>query len=63
MSVMEDYREQQVELLKQSLREAEQTIASLRTQLTLALDRAERAEDRCRLLSEEIEEARRTPFT
>ena len=62
MSVMDSWREEQVEMFKQALREANETIATLRTELTMALDRAERAEDRARILQEEILEARRTPF-
>jgi phage shock protein A len=62
VSVVESWREEQVEMLKQALSEANASLAALRTELTMALDRAERAEEALRVLREEIAEARRTPF-
>ena len=61
MSALE-YREQQVGMYREALREAHEEIATLKTQLAMALDRAEIAEDRNRVLREEIREARQTPF-
>ncbi len=56
------YREEQLEMYRAELREALRTIEALRTELAMALDRAERAEETLRTLREEIREARRTPF-
>lgn len=56
------YREQQIGMLKEALAESQEACAALRLELSLALDRAERAETSLRNLREEIAEARRTPF-
>ena len=58
MSVIESYWEDQLALLRVELREARETIAALRLQLAITLDRAEHAEDRLRILREEISDAR-----
>lgn len=61
-TIIEHYREDQVGMLRDMLAEANRSRAELQTLLTMALDRAEHAEEQLRILREEIAEARATPF-
>jgi len=62
MSLMDTWRDEQIEMLKESLRGEMELAESLRLQLAMALDRAEKAEAALRVLREEIADARQTPF-
>lgn len=53
------YREDQVQMLREMLRDARQTIDRQRAEILMALDRAEQAEAKLRILREEIAEAKR----
>ena len=52
------WQEEAYGMAREALQEAYELIDSLRTQLCMALDRAERAEEALKLLREEIREAR-----
>lgn len=57
MSAIDSWRGEQVELLRELLREERLRVESLEISLALALDRCEAAEDRNRNLGEELADA------
>lgn len=62
MNVIEAYRTEQVEMLRAELRQAQEKIVRLEAEQEMLVTRCETAEERLRILREEIREARRTPF-
>ena len=62
MTVVDSWQQTEISELREALKDARQQNEHMRIELALVLDRAELAEDRLRVLREELREARETPF-